>query len=83
MTFLVERLTELRRHLDHLRALRPRVSAPEDLARDLSLRNDVLFSLLTVSRLVIDSWRVHGEGLRSDSAIRYTSCTRSPTRRQV
>ena len=43
MTFLVERLADLRRHLDHLRAIRPRLSAPEDLSRDLSLHNDVLF----------------------------------------
>jgi uncharacterized protein YutE (UPF0331/DUF86 family) len=52
--YLVERLVELRRHLDHLRALRPRVQAPADLERDLSLHNDVLFSLLTVCQLVID-----------------------------
>lgn len=54
MTFLVERLAELRRHLDHLDELRPRVAAPADLEADLSLHNDVLFSLLTVSQLVID-----------------------------
>lgn len=54
MTYLVERLAELRRHLDHLRTLRPRVDGPLALERDLSLHNDVLFSLLTVSQLVID-----------------------------
>ena len=54
MTYLVERLAELRRHLDHLRQLRPRVPAREALERNLSLRNDVLFSLLTVCQLVID-----------------------------
>ena len=54
MTYLVERLAELRRHLDHLRRLRPRIPAPEVLDRDLSLHNDVLFSLLTVCQLVID-----------------------------
>lgn len=54
MTYLVERLAELRRHLDHLRKLRPRVTGPEALDRDLSLHNDVLFSLLTVCQLVID-----------------------------
>lgn len=54
MTYLVERLAELRRHLDHLEALRPRVTGASDLERDLSLHNDVLFSLLTVSQLVID-----------------------------
>lgn len=41
-------------YLDHLRALRPCVSGPEALQRDLSLHNDVLFSLLTVCQLVID-----------------------------
>jgi uncharacterized protein YutE (UPF0331/DUF86 family) len=49
-----ERLSQLRLHLDHLRALRPRVSAADALRRDLSLHNDVLFSLLTVCQLVID-----------------------------
>lgn len=54
MTYLVERLADLRRHLDHLRAIRTRVTGPESLERDLSLHNDVLFSLLTVCQLVID-----------------------------
>jgi uncharacterized protein YutE (UPF0331/DUF86 family) len=54
MTFLVERLADLRRHLDHLDELRPRVGTADDLRRDLSLHNDVLFSLLTVCQLVID-----------------------------
>ena len=54
MTYLTERLVELRRHLDHLRELRPRVTGREALERDLSLHNDVLFSLLTVCQLVID-----------------------------
>ena len=54
MSPIVERLAELRRHLDHLHALRPRVRGAEDLARDLSLHNDVLFSLLTICQLVID-----------------------------
>lgn len=53
MSPVVERLAELHRHLDHLRALRPRVSR-EALARDLSLHNDVLFSLFTLCQLVID-----------------------------
>lgn len=53
MTFLVERLTELRTHVDHLRSLRPKVADPSALERDLSLHNDVLFSLLTISQLVI------------------------------
>lgn len=53
MTFLVERLADLRRHVDHLRALRPRVRERADLERDLSLHNDVLFSLLMVCQAVI------------------------------
>lgn len=54
MSPVVERLAELRRHLQHLRELRPRVTGPEVLQRDLTLHNDVLFSLLTVCQLVID-----------------------------
>lgn len=54
MSPIVERLVELRRHLDHLRELRPRIAAADTLRRDLSLHNDVLFSLLTVCQLVID-----------------------------
>ncbi len=54
MSRLIERLAELRRHLDHLRGLRPRVGNAADLERDLSLHNDVLYSLLMVCQLVID-----------------------------
>jgi uncharacterized protein YutE (UPF0331/DUF86 family) len=54
VTYLVERLAELRRHLDHLLVLRPRVPDRHALERDLSLHNDVLFSLLMVSQIVID-----------------------------
>jgi uncharacterized protein YutE (UPF0331/DUF86 family) len=54
MSRVVERLAELRQNLDHLREIRPRVTEPEALRRDLSLRNDVLFSLLMVCQLVID-----------------------------
>lgn len=54
MTFLVERLAELRRHLDHLEEVRPRVTGREALERSLSLHNDVLFSLLMVCQLVVD-----------------------------
>jgi uncharacterized protein YutE (UPF0331/DUF86 family) len=53
MTFLVERLAELRLHLKHLRDLAPRVRDAESLRADLSLHNDVLFSLLVVCRAVI------------------------------
>lgn len=54
MSPAAERLAELRRHLDHLHDLRPRVTGPDSLRRDLSLHNDVLFSLLTVCQSVID-----------------------------
>ena len=54
MTYLVERLAELHRHLEHLHRIRPRVTGREALERDLSLHNDVLFSLLTMCQLVID-----------------------------
>jgi len=72
---VVDRLAELRRHLDHLREICPRVTSAEMLRRDLSLHNDVLFSLLTVCQLVID---LAGElsarrGLRFES---YTDAVR-------
>ncbi len=54
MTHLVERLAELRIHLDHLKMLRPKVADRTSIERDLSLHNDVLYSLLTVCQLVID-----------------------------
>ena len=54
MTFLVERLADLRRHLQHLREIRPRVRDADALRADLSLHNDVLFSLLVVCQAVID-----------------------------
>jgi uncharacterized protein YutE (UPF0331/DUF86 family) len=79
MTYLVERLTELRRHLDHLREIRPRVTGREALDRDLSLHNDVLFSLLTVCQLVID---VAGDlaARRGDRFEDYTGAVRSLAR---
>ena len=54
MTYLVERLAELRSHLDHLRSIRSRVTDAASLQRDRSLHNDVLFSLLMIAQLVID-----------------------------
>jgi pimeloyl-ACP methyl ester carboxylesterase len=54
VTYVIERLAQLRRHLDHLRRLQPRVPDATALRSDLSLHNDVLFSLLTVTQLVID-----------------------------
>ena len=79
MTFLVERLTELRRHLDHLRALQPLVSGREAMEANLSLHNDVLFSLLTVCQLVID---LAGElsARRADRFEDYTEAVRNLSR---
>lgn len=54
MTFLAERLSEIQRYLDHLEARRDEVVTPQDLERNLSLRNDVLFSLLMIAQMVID-----------------------------
>jgi uncharacterized protein YutE (UPF0331/DUF86 family) len=54
VTHLVERLADLRRHLAHLKELAPRVPDSGSLERDLSLHNDVLFSLLVVCQAVID-----------------------------
>lgn len=71
MSFLVERLAELRRHLDHLREIRPRVTGSGILHRDLSLHNDVLFSLLTICQLVID---IAGE-LSSRRGLRFEDYT--------
>jgi len=34
VSYLVERLAEMRRHLDHLRMLRPRVSGPAALEKE-------------------------------------------------
>lgn len=79
MTFLVERLAELRRHLDHLEQLRPRVKTRHDLERDLSLHNDVLFSLLSVCQIVID---VSGElsASRGERFDDYTEAVRNLSR---
>jgi uncharacterized protein YutE (UPF0331/DUF86 family) len=76
MTWLVERLVELRRHVQHLKELAPRVAGSESLQRDLSLHNDVLFSLLTVCQLVID---IAGElaGRRGQRFEDYTAANRS------
>lgn len=81
MTYLVGRLAELRRHLDHLRDLRPQVTGPELLERDLSLHNDVLFSLLMVCQLVID---VAGElsAQRGDAFQDYTQAIHNLARDQ-
>ena len=79
MTYLVERLAELRRHLQHLLELRPRVPDAAALERDLSLHNDVLFSLLMVCQLVID---IAGDlaARRGDRFEDYTEAVRSLAR---
>ncbi len=71
MTYLVERLAHLRQHLDHLRALAPRVGDAESLRADLSLHNDVMFSLLMVCQAVID---IAGE-LASRRGVRFQDYT--------
>ena len=71
MIWLVERLAELARNIEHLRALRERVGSAEALRRDLSLHNDVLFSLLSVCQIVID---VSGE-LSSRNGLRFEDYT--------
>ncbi len=76
MTYLVERLAELARHLEHLRFIGSRVGSAKDLERDLSLHNDVLYSLLTVCQLVID---IAGElsARRGDRFEDYTEAVRN------
>lgn len=54
MTFLVERLSELRGHVNHVREIAPRITDRSVLEDDRPLRNDVLFSLLMIAQLVID-----------------------------
>jgi uncharacterized protein YutE (UPF0331/DUF86 family) len=71
MTHLADRFAELRRHLRHLEDLRPRIAGSSALQQDLSLHNDVLFSLLVVSRSVID---VASE-LAARRGIRFTDYT--------
>jgi uncharacterized protein YutE (UPF0331/DUF86 family) len=79
MTYLVERLVELRRHVDHLRELAPRVTDRTALERNLSLHNDVLFSLLMVAQLVVD---IAGElsARRGDRFEDYTEAVRNLAR---
>lgn len=79
MTFLVERLAELRRHLAHLNELRASVHGRSALDRSLSLHNDVLFSLLMVAQLTID---IAGElaARRGDRFEDYTQAIRALSR---
>ncbi len=79
MTYLVYRLAELRRYLAHARSLAARVPDRGALERDLSLRNDVLYTLLMIAQLVID---IAGElSSRSGHAFEdYTQAIRNLTR---
>ena len=79
MTYVVERLSELLRHLEHLLELRPRVPDRAALERDLSLHNDVLFSLLMVCQLVIDI-AAELAARRGDRFEDYTEAVRSLAR---
>ncbi len=54
MSFLAERVSQLRVYVKHLQALRARGIRPADLEENLSLRNDVVHSLLMVAQMVID-----------------------------
>jgi uncharacterized protein YutE (UPF0331/DUF86 family) len=57
LSYLTERLTDLRRHLDHLAELSPQGSrslSAAALRGDLSLANDVAYSLLMVTQRTID-----------------------------
>ena len=68
MTFLIERLAELRQQLDHLSKIKAQVTDKTSLERDLSLHNDVMFSLLVICQSVID---IAGE-LAGRQGIRYS-----------
>lgn len=54
MTFLVERLAELQKYVDHAGEIRARGISIGAVETDLTLRNDLLFTLLTIAQLVID-----------------------------
>ena len=79
MTYLVERLAELRRYLDHAYKPGPRVPDSTALERDLSMHNDVLFTLLSIAQLVID---IAGElsSRRGDRFEDYTQAIRNLAR---
>ena len=54
MTFITDRLGHLRRQLDHLHRVRPRVRSAADLEADTGLHNEVLFALFVVCQQIID-----------------------------
>lgn len=54
MSPVADRITELRAQLEHLSLLQKRVGTAGQLKRDISLRNDVLFSLMMAAQLLID-----------------------------
>ncbi len=54
MTYLAERVAELRQQLTHLDDLQAHIPEPAALEADLSLANDVRYALLVVCQRVID-----------------------------
>jgi len=54
MTFITDRLGHLRRQLDHLHLVRPRVRSAADLEANVGLHNEVLFALFVVCQQIID-----------------------------
>ena len=51
---MADRIAELRAQLEHLRLLQARVATAGQLKQDISMRNDVLFSLMMAAQLLID-----------------------------
>lgn len=54
MTFVTDRLGHLRRQLDHLHRIRPRVGSAADLEADVGLHNEVMFALFVICQQIID-----------------------------
>ena len=54
MTYLVQRLADLRGYLDHVERPSDDMTEPDVLRRDLSPHNDALFSLLMICQMVIE-----------------------------
>lgn len=54
MTFITDRLGHLRRQLDHLQRIRPRVRSAADLEADVGLHNEVMFALFVICQQIID-----------------------------
>ena len=52
--FLEEGIRDIRKYVTHLRRLNSKISGPDDLAKEFSLRNDFRYSILRVAQMVID-----------------------------